>query len=186
MQRLILFRHAPALVEPEKSSIDWELESNVENQILPLLEGIDTRQLTKIVTSSQTKAVQTAEVISSALDLPVSVLKGLEEHHRSKEDFVESHDQFEERLQRFFDNPDSLIFGKETANQACKRFTQTVVNLLSKSKGDELVVSHGTVTSLFLAQLTDKSAMEIWQGLKHPDIRLVEGRELNKVKNLPF
>jgi broad specificity phosphatase PhoE len=75
-------------------------------------------------------------------------------------------------LQRFFDNPDELVFGEETASQALRRFSSAVAAVIQRTSagpGALCIVSHGTVMSLFAARHLNAAPYSIWAHLECPD-----------------
>ena len=86
-----------------------------------------------------------------------------------EEDYIAGEGAFRQVLADFFRRPDELVFGQESAAAALKRFAAAVRDLMDETEDDELVVSHGTVISLLLAQGGNGSPMELWSSLKSPD-----------------
>jgi broad specificity phosphatase PhoE len=88
---------------------------------------------------------------------------------------------FEEQVKNLFANPDQIVFGDETANQALARFSNALSGVQKLQKNKNLVVvCHGTVISLFVAHYNDLDPFKVWQSLgmpsfvvlKEPDYRL--------------
>ena len=121
------------------------------------------------MSSSQVKAIETARLLAFSLDLPLEIREGLEEHHRSKQDFIAGHDEFRTKIAAFFAQPNALVFGQESADMAFKRFDKAIDALMRETLNDELIVSHGTVISLLLARTGNGDPMEIWSTLQFPD-----------------
>jgi broad specificity phosphatase PhoE len=70
---------------------------------------------------------------------------------------------------RVFAQPDRLIFGSETANQAAARFEQAVTDVLARRLHETVViVAHGTVTRLFVALAAGIAPFPFWQRLGLP------------------
>lgn len=172
MRTLHLVRHALVKIDPEIPSAHWQLADDADVAIRQLVPQLATTSPTRIVSSPQGKAAGTASVLAAALGLKVEIRDGLEEHHRENEGFFADEAKFQETLRRFFNHPDELLFGSETARQALNRFEAAVTDVMDESNGDEIVVTHGTVMSLFLG--TDApDQFEIWRRLKLPDYRAV-------------
>ena len=122
-----------------------------------------------MLSSRLPKAEETARIISRGLDLPLQLRDGLEEHHRLKEDYIAEEGAFRDVLADFFRRPEETVFGQESAAEALERFAGAIKNLMGETEDDELVVSHGTVISLLLAQGSNGSPMDLWSSLKSPD-----------------
>ncbi|HJS17158.1 MAG TPA: histidine phosphatase family protein, partial [Anaerolineales bacterium] len=76
---------------------------------------------------------------------------------------------FEAAVRCFFDQPDILVFGDESANAAYRRFSSAVYSTLIGLNGNlSVIVSHGTVISLFASRLTEEPGETIWNKLGLP------------------
>lgn len=96
--------------------------------------------------------------------------------------------EFRDRLSRFFRNPSKLVFGTETANDAHDRFACTINGIGAKvSSGCAVVVSHGTVISLFSARANGLDPNDVWARLTCPGfIRMrIPGFEILEEWRLP-
>ncbi|MHA3914995.1 histidine phosphatase family protein [Halovulum sp. GXIMD14793] len=170
MANLHLFRHAAVRIDPDIESADWLLAPGAEQTVRTLATTVLVAPPKRIVSSPLSKAVGTARILAEHFDCALDIRDGFEEHHRENELFIQSDTQFETKLTQFFADPDRLVFGSETATDALRRFRGAASDLMSEGKGDELVVTHGTIMSLFLASETE-TAFEIWKSLKMPDCR---------------
>ncbi|MEH1900160.1 MAG: histidine phosphatase family protein [Nostoc sp.] len=62
----------------------------------------------------------------------------------------------------------------ETATQAYQRFQQAVENIIAKTpNGNVMIVTYGTVMTLFLVACTGKEPFHFWQQLEHPMARVL-------------
>lgn len=169
-RKLHLVRHAAVLVDQERPAADWQLAPDVDVEIISLLNRFDPSNLQRVVTSREMKARQTGRVLAEALGLPLEVRPGLEEHHRWPGDFVDAA-EFRRALAAFFARSNQLVFGKESADTAFRRFDAAVRGVMGETRDDELIVAHGRVISLFLAPMLKADPMAIWSSLKLPDYR---------------
>lgn len=172
MKKLHIVRHAPVLIERDRASAEWQLGPNAAPLVQKLASEIELCSTKRIISSSQPKAVQTAEILGSEFKLEVEVREGFEEHHRENEAFVAEDLQFRAKLKTFFNRPDEPVFGSETARQALERFQSAIDALMSEGDDDELIVTHGTVSALYLATPAG-DPFEIWCSLSSPDYRCV-------------
>lgn len=107
-------------------------------------------------------------LISQYLGVSFEICEGLHEHDRSKVGFL-GKEEFEEAVANFFERPEELIFGQETAAQALTRFDLAIANLLAKYPGGNLaVVTHGTVITLFTAFHAGIVPFPFWKKLGLP------------------
>jgi len=168
MKRLLLVRHSLPEMEKNKPARFWNLSKNGLVRAEKLAVKLEHYQPKILHSSPEPKAIQTARLIGKKLGLGLIVVEGLREHDRSDSPFY-SHEEFNSLMQEFFAYPNELIFGKETAAQALERFRESVNSML-KHQDDEgrVIVSHGTVISLFVSWLTGENAFNIWKNLGLP------------------
>ena len=113
------------------------------------------------------KAVETAEIVAKALAIPVRPVDGVEEHHRDNVPFLPI-GEFEDSVRRFFSKPNQLVLGTETARQALDRFTVAIDGLIKSQQSDSIVVTHGTVITLYVAEAAGVEPMPFWRRLGLP------------------
>jgi len=120
------------------------------------------------VTSPEAKARETADIIGIRLGIPVEADADFREQERDNEPLT-APDEFQTRMAGLFANPDRVVFGTEAAARAHFRFTRGVTRLLQRvPSGNLLVVSHGTVITLFVAACTGVEAFPFWRRLGLP------------------
>ncbi len=168
VQRLILVRH----LLPEKiaklPARDWPLSAEGRERSELLAQRLANFQPSTITASNELKAIETAQIIAQKFNQSVEVFAELNEHNRSNLSFIEEK-KFIEILTAFFTTLDELVMGLKTATQAHQRFQQAVENIIAKTPtGDVMIVSHGTVMTLFIAAFTGKQPFHFWQELEHP------------------
>ena len=113
--------------------------------------------------------------------MPVEVRSGLEEHHRTKDHLFGSNEEFEQAMCAFFERPDDIVLGIESAAAAMRRFESAVQDVMAETTGDELIVSHGAVMALLLARHGNGTATSIWRELKQPDHLKVSWPSLRRI-----
>lgn len=122
---------------------------------------------TKIVASVEPKATETGSIIAKRLRLPFATMEGLHEHDRRAAGFLRA-DVFASRMRDLFAHPDAIVFGNESGSVALARFANAVDQVVSEETGDVVIVSHGTVMSLFVASRAHIDASDLWAGLGLP------------------
>lgn len=168
--QLILVRHSVPEIDPTNPARLWALSAEGGARCSSLAEIIRAYRMDYILASVEPKAQETASLLAEALCLPWQTVDGLHEHERPNIPFFPTPDDFQTAISTFFRNPDTLVFGTETAAQALMRFQAAIETALSEHpQKNVIIVSHGTVISLFLAHCTGGDAFEIWQNLKLPD-----------------
>ena len=113
------------LVEPRTPPSSWRLSEKGRLQSGVLAEKLKKYCLGCLVASEEPKAAETAEVLAQRLGLAWGVAPGLHEHDRTGAAFG-TQNEFESAARTFFENPGSLVWGNETAEQARARFTDAV------------------------------------------------------------
>ena len=144
---------------------EWKLSDVGRIRAQELAERLSEFQPEIIVSSAEPKAVETAEIIARNHKLEPHIGDGLHEHDRSKTSFL-SRDEFQAAIRKFFEKPDVLVFGSETANESYARFYQAVHRVLNSNRNKRIVaVAHGTVISLFVSRLTGIPDFLLWKEL---------------------
>jgi broad specificity phosphatase PhoE len=165
---LILVKHSVPEIETDRPANTWKLSEEGQVRANWLAEQLENFAPEVILSSNEPKAKETAEILASHLGLNLQTLPGLHEHDRSNVPYL-SHDAFQSSIRDFFQNPDALVFGGETANQAYARFYRALHSILSEYRNQTIiVVTHGTVISLFVSRLTGSSDLELWSTLGLP------------------
>lgn len=165
---LILVKHSLPEIEPGVPANRWRLSSEGRRRCQALAAMLVAYWPAAILSSREPKAVETARIVADRLGLEAQVVAGLHEHERSTAPFV-SLQAFEAAVERFFANPDQLVFGEESAAQARARFAAAVDVLRQQHTGGNLaLVAHGTVISLFVAQANRIDPFAFWKRLGLP------------------
>ena len=165
---LILVKHSvPEIVESAPAR-EWKLSEPGQARATRLAEQLKQYQPEVIICSKEPKAKETAEIIAAIHLIELRVAEDLHEHDRSNVPYL-PRDEFQASVYEFFQKPRELVFGKETADQAHARFYRGVHSLLrAHTNKTVVIVSHGTVISLFVSRLTGSSDFEIWNMLGLP------------------
>ena len=148
-RKLILVRHSLPEVRPDIPASDWELSEEGRARCLPLAERLMAYRIQALACSRELKAYQTASILGDRLSLPVEPFDNLHEHQRPAGPWL-GREVFEAQVQKFFTQPDDLVFGMETAAQAARRFTTAMKDVLARHPQETVaVIAHGTVMTLF-------------------------------------
>lgn len=187
LRRLVLVKHSLPEIKRDRPASAWRL-GDVGRQRSELLASRLRDFNTEVVWSSrEAKAVQTAEIVAGALSVPVQVVDGLEEHHRDSVPFYPTTGEFEAAVERFFCNPDQLVLGVETGVQARDRMAAAIGRVVDAGHTDNIVVTHGTVMTLYVANVTGARPMDFWRRLGLPSYVVLElpgNRILSTVETL--
>jgi len=186
MKPLILVKHSLPLIVETRPAREWTLSEIGRERARKLAEILRPYGSEFIASSTESKAVETASIVGEALSLQFHTALGLHEHDRSSSPYY-SADEFHALIQKFFDQKDILVFGSETASEALARFRSAVEVILDIHKDTAVViVSHGTVISLFVSWLTGCDGYSMWRELGLPSFVVLDmsTRTLLKTENL--
>ena len=186
MKPLILVKHSQPQIIETVPAREWILSAEGRNRARKLAEILLRYEPEFIASSTESKAEETASNLAEILGLQVHVVVGLHEHDRSSSPYY-SEEVFHALIQKFFAQQDILVFGSETASQTLTRFRNAVEGIL-KARSDDLIVivSHGTVISLFVSWLTGCDGYALWRELGLPSFVVLDmsSRTLLKTENL--
>ncbi|HVA93062.1 MAG TPA: histidine phosphatase family protein [Chloroflexota bacterium] len=121
-----------------------------------------------IVCSVEPKARETGALVAAHLGIGYEVDAGMHEHERQTAGYLAVAD-FHATIERLFAQPDSLVFGEETARQAQDRFVRAVEQAAGRYPQETIaIVAHGTVIALFAARHAGIDPFPLWQQLGLP------------------
>ena len=174
MRKLILIKHAPPEVDPAVSSEQWHLGEKGRKLCGPLAERIRPYEPSRIVSSTEPKATETAQELGKVLAIPVATHAGLEEQDRRDVPHMRS-GEFISMVELMFRKPDELVLGNETADEAYERIAAAVREIVSQNTAStSAVVTHGTVLALLLARHNpDRKPFDLWRQLGLPSVAVV-------------
>lgn len=175
MAKLILIKHAAPEVDSTAPPERWRLSAEGKSKAEVLAKRLEPLAPSVVVTSEETKAAETGDVLGRVLSAPVERAAGLAEHDRSNVPQMVTR-EFISMMELVFRKPRQLVLGRETAAGALARFRNALDDVLEvhRDKGTIAVVSHGTVIALFLAETTGKPAFEYWRRMKLPSYAVLE------------
>jgi broad specificity phosphatase PhoE len=173
--RLVLVKHSAPTVLATVPAPDWRLSLTGVARCAALAERLRPFDARAIATSVEPKAVETATLVGEPLGLPVELVEGLHEHDR-RETKLLADAAFEQAIASLFARPQVLIFGRETAASALTRFDAAVRDVLAAAppENDVIVVSHGTVISLFVAAHAGTDGLALWKQLGLPSFVVLD------------
>lgn len=168
MQTLILVKHSLPEIDPSVPAKEWVLSDEGRRRARKLGERLGRYNPDRVVSSIEPKAVETAEFASDCLKIPMETVGGLHEHEREKGGFLEK-ERFEQSIRRFYEQPDDPVFGEETADSAHGRFSKVVHRITDRyPKENIVIVTHGTVLSLFVSRNSELEPFALWKKLGLP------------------
>ncbi len=182
MRRLLLIKHSAPEIVPSQPARLWRLSATGRARCSVLAQHLGAYAPATIIASTEPKAAETAQLVAEALGRSWYCMEGLHEHDRSNAPFLGTA-EFEATMAHFFAEPDALVFGGETADAACERFSRALIEVLRRHPhGDLAIVAHGTVITLFVARTNGIDAFDFWQRLGLPSYVVLSLPDLSVVK----
>ena len=169
MNNLILVRHSEPEIQSDKPASIWRLSERGRDKAMLLVDELRGFSPASIWCSQEPKAIETAQILADALNVPVQIIDGLEEHHRSNVPYFPTQADFERAIEQFFCEQDKLVLGDETAQQALERFAAAIDRIIATDNAETpIVVTHGTVMTLYTASVSGVEPMRFWRSLETP------------------
>ena len=145
--------HPQVLIEPDVKIDKWHLSPFGKSRVNVLASSGALKGSQSIFSSGETKALETAWPLATALGLSVTLREDMHENDRSATGFLPPA-EFEATADLFFGNPTLSVRGWETAAHAQQRVVRGFETCLSMAaKGDILFVGHGAVGTLLYCHL---------------------------------
>jgi broad specificity phosphatase PhoE len=180
--RLVLIKHSVPEMPIQMESRFWRLSEEGRQRCAPLAEKLRRFKLARFVSSNEPKAVETAELLASQLSRSYIVRPGLQENDRTGLGFIGA-EAYEETFRRFFAEPERVVVGTESAEEARQRFATAVHGVLEEFPGQTLaIVTHGAVISLLVADPSPDARFRLWRRLGLPSYVVVSRPSLEVIE----
>ena len=171
--QVILVKHAKPIINPDQDAKLWSLSPEGLAKAAALADRLHIFKPTGILHSTERKAAQTANAISTRLPVSCDSVDGIHEHDRTGSPFLDT-DAFDRAIRDLFSHPEGRIFGNESGDEACARFSSALNGILGTScQTCPVVVAHGTVISLWLARYCGLDGYDTWRQLSMPSAVVV-------------
>lgn len=146
--------HPQVRMDPAVPVPDWGLSEIGRDRAVKAAAARWTEGVSTILSSTERKAIETAEIIAAERGCAVRQIAEMGENDRSSTGYLPPA-AFEVMADRFFANPDVCVEGWEPAAAAQRRITGAVDAALSgvPAGGDVLLVGHGGVGTLLMTAL---------------------------------
>jgi 2,3-bisphosphoglycerate-dependent phosphoglycerate mutase len=162
---LLLVRHSAPELDPSVPSEEWGLSEEGRQRCGPLAERLAGHEPRILLASTEPKAHETAELVAPALGLEVQLSDGVRETARRTVGWLAPED-IDRGIRELLERPGEVVFGEESAEAALARFEAAVAGLEEPA----VVVTHGTVLSLYAAPRIGRDVYELWSSLELPDV----------------
>ena len=183
MAKLILVRHAEVQIEKEIDPTLWKLSPEGRESIHQLSKANVWRDIQKIYTSPETKAIETAQILAAHHRLDVETIEDLREVDRSHGGFLP---HYEEAAKEFFTKEGENIFGWERAIDAEGRIVRGIERLVRANRESSIaVVSHGLVLTLYVTFITSRRGerLNVWKKIGFPAYMVLNRQTGNVIKD---
>lgn len=162
---MLLVRHSAPELDPSAPSEEWRLSEDGRRRCGPLAERLARHEPRVLLASTEPKARETAELLAPALGLEVQLSDGVRETARRTVGWL-APEEIDRGIRELFERPGEVVFGEESAAAALARFEASVAGLPEPA----VVVTHGTVLSLYAAPRIGREMYELWDSLELPDV----------------
>jgi broad specificity phosphatase PhoE len=149
--------HPQVRIDPEVAVPKWGLSEIGAARARIAADSPWARQLRRIVSSDETKAIETAEILASAGHASVEIVEGMHENDRSATGFLPP-PEFEKAADWFFAHPQESFQGWERAIDAQARIVAKVEQILADHDPELPIafVGHGGVGTLLKCHLAKR------------------------------
>ncbi len=147
--------HPQVAIDPNTPVPNWSLNDIGRKRVDMLARSSALLGTRHVISSGETKAIETASPLAKALGCNLVVREAMHENDRSATGFLPP-EEFERVADQFFARPQDSVRGWETAVAAQTRIVKEVRECLKHcAEGDVLFVGHGGVGTLLLCSLYD-------------------------------
>jgi broad specificity phosphatase PhoE len=165
--KYLILRHAETIKDPNSHPKDWQLTPDALEKINEYILLGKFSNLTKIISSSEPKAVATGKPIAEYLKLPILEMEEFVEVKREKKFFTDEEFLIQKEKELYKRN--EKVNGVESGNGAIARF-KTGIEKIEQKYAEEniLIITHGTIMTLFLADRKNdfSNIFMDWKNLK--------------------
>lgn len=166
------------ILDPSVPASEWHLGDPGRASCERLAAKLRQYSPDLIIASRESKATETGRIVASRLSKQFENGEGLHEHERDNEQ-VMCKAIFEARIKEFFSEPDKVIFGSESADQAHERFSRAVDAVIKKHPLENIaIIAHGTVISLYVSRISLQDPFGFWNRLGLPSFVVVSYPEM--------
>jgi len=154
MASLIFLTHPEVVIDPLVPVPRWPLNETGRRRMALFADALSGTRLSSIHASTEQKAMDGAAIVAERFGLSYGTHEDLGENDRSATGYI-APPEFWEVVEAFFANPHESIRGWERAIDAQARIVGAVRRIAAEDKGsgDTLIVAHGGVGCLLMAQL---------------------------------
>jgi broad specificity phosphatase PhoE len=139
--------HPEVVVDPNTPVPQWSISEQGRLRIAAMCKQPWVEHIGRVVSSGETKAIETAQIVAAHRGLDVEIRLATGETDRSSTGFV-PHERHEQLANAFFANPTKSVEGWERAIDVQSRVVSALDDLFA-TDADVLVVGHGAAGTLW-------------------------------------
>ncbi len=146
--------HPQVEIDPAVPVPKWGLSELGAARAREAAESSWVNQLRRFVSSDETKAIETAQILAATAGVTVEIVHGMHENDRSATGFLPP-PEFEKAADWFFAHPEESFKGWERAIDAQRRIVSAVTDVLASHDPASPIafVGHGGVGTLLKCHL---------------------------------
>lgn len=157
MRLVHVVTHPEVRIDPTIAVTRWSLSDTGRARMLAFAAWPRLRRVDRLFCSTETKAVEAAQILQRSTGLSAVHHAALGENDRSATGFLHK-EAFEQAADAFFGQATRSFRGWERAVDAQRRIVEAVDELLRDGgSGDTLIVSHGAVGTLLKCHLKGRA-----------------------------
>jgi len=149
--------HPQIVIDPDIAVPKWHLSEEGRARACVAVRSGWAHQLRRIVSSDETKAIETAEILGGPCAVTPEIIDHMGENDRSATGFLVP-DEFEKAANWFFAHPNESFHGWERAVDAQARIVAAVERVLADHDSAQPIafVGHGGVGTLLKCHLAGR------------------------------
>ena len=149
-------RHAKTIVDENRKVSEWVISEEGKMNAVRIANKVFRQAFDYIYSSSEKKALQTAEPFAKKYDLKIIQCFEFRELDRDRGGFLEM-DKYLENVELTFKNRERIYDNWETGSSALQRFYKKYQEIDKEHENKKiLIVSHGLILNLFFAYILDE------------------------------
>lgn len=172
---LVFIRHSKSLVNPNIPITTWGLSE--EGILLAKKLGgiVQIRELDVIYSSLQTKALETAILVTKNAGIPIKTDNRLTESTSFTNRFV-SLEGLQQNTKKYYSDKNLSINNGETLEESLKRFMEALDDIIKTEtdKNNIGIVSHGNILAAFSSQYIHQDPYQLVEKMRQPDLAVLD------------
>jgi broad specificity phosphatase PhoE len=152
--------HPQVTIDPAVPVPRWGLSDVGRRRTEQLARTGWAHRLSRIITSGETKAIETGAILAAAIGVMPIAIEAMHENDRSATGFLPPA-EFETVADCFFANPHESVRGWERAIDAQARIVGAVATALAEAAEPTLFVGHGGVGTLLLCHVAGQPIQRV-------------------------